>query len=80
MSNAGNDGFEVARAVQEKNLRPGVMLTMHNSESLLTRKLDAGAKGFLLKDGALPEIIDCIKPSPPVTTIQPPLSTYLFDA
>jgi hypothetical protein len=31
----------------------------------LTRRIDLGAKGFVLKDSALTDIIECIKPSPP---------------
>lgn len=77
----GKDGFEVARAVQDKNLAVGIIfLTMHDTEALFNAALDAGAKGFVLKDGALPEIIDCIKAvAAGKNYISPQLSTYLFN-
>ena len=56
------DGFAVARAIQSQQLPVAVIiLTMHDSESLFNAALDLGVKGFVLKDSALPEIIDCIK-------------------
>lgn len=56
------DGFEIARQVQEKNLAVGIIfLTMHNSESIFNTALDLGVKGYVLKDSALPEIIDVIR-------------------
>jgi len=77
----GMDGFEVARAVQERNLATGIVfLTMHNTETLFNAALDAGAKGFVLKDGALPEIIDCIRAvAAGRRYISPQLSGYLVD-
>ncbi len=77
----GKDGFEVARAVQEKNLATAIVfLTMHNTETLFNAALDAGAKGFVLKDGALPEIIDCIRAvANGKKYISPQLSGYLVD-
>ena len=77
----GKDGFEVAKVVQERNLATGIVfLTMHNTETLFNAALDAGAKGFVLKDGALPEIIDCIKAvAAGRKYISPQLSGYLVD-
>ena len=58
----GKDGFGVAREIQAQQLPVAVIiLTMHDSESLFNAALDLGVKGFVLKDSALPEIIDCIK-------------------
>ena len=76
----GQDGFAVTRALTEKGLAVFVIiLTMPDSESLFNEALDLGVKGFVLKDSALPEIIDCIKA---VTAgrnyISPQLSTYLM--
>lgn len=75
------DGFDVTRAIQERNLAVDVIiLTMHNSESLFNTALDLGVKGFVLKDSAMPEIIDCIRA---VTDgrkyISPQLSTHLIN-
>jgi len=77
----GKDGFEVAKAVQEKNLATAIVfLTMHNTETLFNAALDAGAKGFVLKDGALPEIVDCIRAvASGKKYISPQLSSYLVD-
>jgi DNA-binding NarL/FixJ family response regulator len=77
----GKDGFEVAREIYGKNLATEIIfLTMHNSEQLFNAALDAGAKGFVLKDGALPEITDCIKAvAAGKNYISPQLSTYLFN-
>lgn len=75
------DGFGVTRAIQEKHLAVGVtILTMHNSESIFNRALDLGVKGFVLKDSAMPEIIDCIKAvAAGRNYISPPLSTHLIN-
>jgi DNA-binding NarL/FixJ family response regulator len=58
----GQGGFEVARAIEAEKLPVKVIfLTMHNSEALLNRVLNLGVKGYVLKDGALAEIIQAIK-------------------
>lgn len=75
------DGFEVARAIQERHLAVDVIfLTMHNSESLFNAALDLGVKGYVLKDSAMPEIIDCIKAVLSGRNyISPQLSTHLIN-
>lgn len=56
------DGFEVVRRMLAEKLPAKVVfLTMHNSETLLDRVLNLGVKGYVLKDGALAEIIQAIK-------------------
>jgi len=56
------DGLAVARQVQEERLPVGtILLTMHNEEELLNAALDAGVKGFIVKDGAANELNACIK-------------------
>ncbi|MGH9941325.1 MAG: response regulator [Pyrinomonadaceae bacterium] len=56
------NGFEVARAVREKGLATEIIfLTMHRDEDLFNEAIDLGAKGFVLKDSALADIINCIK-------------------
>lgn len=58
----GQDGFEVVRAILAEKLPVRVIfMTMHNSETLLDRVLNLGVKGYVLKDGALAEIIQAIK-------------------
>lgn len=56
------DGLAVARWVQAERLPvETIFLTMHNEEELLNAALDAGVKGFIVKDGAVNELNACIK-------------------
>ena len=56
------DGMAVARQVREEGLPvETIFLTMHNEEDLLNAALDAGVKGFIVKDGAVNELNACIK-------------------
>lgn len=55
------DGFEVLTALREKGLTLQVVfLTMHKDEQFLNAALDLGVKGFLVKDSAADEVLDCI--------------------
>lgn len=59
---AGRDGLDVTRAIHEAGLPTRVVvLTMHNSTALFDRALDLGVRGYLLKDGALAEIVVAIQ-------------------
>lgn len=75
----GRDGFAVTREIAARDLAVTVViLTMHDSESLFNAALDLGVKGFVLKDSALPEILDCLKAvAAGRNYISPQLSTYL---
>ncbi len=54
-------GFEVLTAVREKGVALNfIFLTMHKDEQFLNAALDLGVKGFLVKDSAAEEVIDCI--------------------
>ncbi len=56
------DGLAVARQVRKEGLPvETIFLTMHNEEELLNAALDAGVKGFIVKDGAANELNACIK-------------------
>ena len=56
------NGFDVARTIRERRLSTGIIfLTMHRDEDLFNEAIDLGAKGFVLKDSALTDIIECIK-------------------
>src|SRR5512132_2194620 len=47
------NGLDAAAQIVRENRRIGViMLSMHTDESYILRALDAGAKGYLLKDHA----------------------------
>jgi two-component system, NarL family, response regulator DegU len=55
------DGFEVLTALREKGLTlQFVLLTMHKDEEFLNAALDLGVKGFLVKDSAAEEVLDCL--------------------
>lgn len=54
-------GFEVVSEIQQKKIPVEVIvLTAYKSEEMLTKALDLGIKGFVLKDSAVAEILDCI--------------------
>ncbi len=56
------DGFTVARQVLQQQLPIEIIfLTMHKERALFDAALDAGVKGFIVKDGAASEIVGCIK-------------------
>jgi len=74
------DGFEIARSVEEQKLPVNVVfLTGHKSEALFNKAFDMGIHGYLLKDCAVAEIIDCIRTvAKGQNYISPQLSTYLL--
>jgi DNA-binding NarL/FixJ family response regulator len=56
------NGFEAAREIRSKGLQTEIVfLTMHRDEDIFNEAIDLGAKGFVLKDSALADIIECIK-------------------
>ena len=77
----GRDGFAVARAIQETKLAVKVIiLTMHNNEELFHSALDLGIAGYVLKDGAITEIVNAIRAvAAGRNYFSPELSTYLLN-
>lgn len=74
------DGFAVAANVQKLKLPVKiVILTMHKDELHFNQAIDLGVSGFVIKDSAAHEIINCIKA---VNTggeyFSPALSSYLL--
>jgi DNA-binding NarL/FixJ family response regulator len=58
----GRDGFEVARAVRAARLKVAlVFLTMHKDEHFLNQALDLKVQGYVVKDSALTDIVQCIR-------------------
>lgn len=56
------DGLGVIRAAAAERLDARVIvMTGHKSEALINEVLDAGPMGFVLKDGALSEIVECVR-------------------
>jgi DNA-binding NarL/FixJ family response regulator len=58
----GQDGIAVAVAIQQARLpvKP-VLLTAHHKPALVNRALDSGLLGYVLKDAAVTEILDCVR-------------------
>ncbi|HEV2826027.1 MAG TPA: protein kinase [Pyrinomonadaceae bacterium] len=75
------DGFAVTRAAQEANLDVKVIiLTSHNNEALFHSALDLGVAGYVLKDGAINEIVNAIRAvAGGGHYFSPELSTYLIN-
>lgn len=56
------NGFEVARRLQQDGgAVPLVVLTAHKSESIVNKALDVGFRGYVVKDAANAEIVECIR-------------------
>lgn len=56
------DGFGVVRGLAEAGLQvPVVLLTMHGREDLLRAAMDAGVLGYVVKDGAVTDIVQAIR-------------------
>ena len=74
------DGFAVARAAKEfRIVVPLVFLTMHKDEHYLQAALDLGVKGYVLKDSAIIEIVNCLKAVVAGQDyVSPALSSYLI--
>jgi serine/threonine-protein kinase len=74
------DGFAVTRAAQQAKLAVKVIiLTSHNNEALFHSALDLGVAGYVLKDGAINEIVSAIRTvAGGRHYFSPELSTYLL--
>jgi len=73
-------GLELARTIKEKEIHIGlIFLTMYKDKAMFSAAMDAGVKGYVLKDSAINEIIGCIKSvavgQPYIT---PTLSSFLL--
>jgi DNA-binding NarL/FixJ family response regulator len=56
------DGLEVARLLQdEKSPTKIVILTMYKEEEYFNVAMDAGVKGYLLKENAAGDLVSCLK-------------------
>jgi DNA-binding NarL/FixJ family response regulator len=74
------DGLAVARRLHEqRSAVAAIFLTMHKDEALLDAALEAGVKGFIVKDDAANEIVGCIKAvAAGQSFFSPTLSGHLF--
>jgi DNA-binding NarL/FixJ family response regulator len=74
------DGFAVARELQRRQTACEIVfLTMHGEEAMFRKALDLGAKGYLLKDSAAIEIVNCLLAvSKGEYCASPAMTTFLF--
>ena len=72
-------GFEVAKRAAKDGLSSRlVFLTMHSDPAMLDRAFAVGAKGFVLKDAALSEIVQAVRAvAAGRTFVSPALSDFL---
>ena len=77
----GKDGFEIARGLRAAGLPIVVVfLTMHKDELFLKTALELGAKGYLVKDSAMKDIVQCIRAvASGQEFISPQLTSFLLD-
>jgi DNA-binding NarL/FixJ family response regulator len=56
-------GLQVARQLQQRGtpLAHIVFLTMHNERDMFDKAMDAGAKGYVLKESAVTDIVESIR-------------------
>ncbi len=55
-------GLELARTIKQKDIDIGlIILTMYKDKAMFSAAMNAGVKGYVLKDSAINEIIGCIK-------------------
>jgi DNA-binding NarL/FixJ family response regulator len=58
----GMDGLEVAREIRHTRLPIEIVfLTMHSEEAMFDKAMSLGVKGYVLKDSAVTDIVNCIR-------------------
>ena len=56
------DGFGVVRALRHEKIEVEVIfLTIHRDEDFFNEAINLGAKGYVLKDSALTDIVNCVR-------------------
>jgi len=60
------------RIAAEKIPTKVIFLTMHKDEDIFTQAMDAGASGFLLKENAVADIMNCGSPSATTAGVSTP--------
>lgn len=75
------DGFDVARKIKENRLPVEIVfLTMYKERRFFKAALELGAKGYVLKDSAVTEIVNCLDTvAAGQHFVSPVLSSYLID-
>ncbi|MFA6979447.1 MAG: response regulator transcription factor [Ignavibacteriaceae bacterium] len=77
----GMNGFDVAKKIKSDKLAVDIIfLTMYNEEELFNKAMDLGVKGYILKECAVKDILDCIiSVSEGKHYISPVISDYLVN-
>ena len=75
------DGFQVARSLAEAgNPAAVIFLTIHREDAMFRAALDLGAKGYVLKDSAIDDIVAAVREAAAGGTFTSlPMSSYLLD-
>lgn len=56
------DGIELARILSKRSITTAlIFLTIHKDRSLIRSMASLGIKGYVLKDSAMDEIVECVK-------------------
>jgi DNA-binding NarL/FixJ family response regulator len=73
------DGIQVCKKALEQKINTRfVILTMHKEEEIFNEALNTGVSGYVLKDNAVSDIIDCIKTvAKNETYISPDINQFL---
>ncbi len=74
------NGLEVARELQrQRDQTPLIILTGHRDESLFDEAIATGVRGYLLKDNAATDLVQCIRAvASGQTYLSPTFSSYLL--
>lgn len=77
----GLNGLDVALKVQQRQLPVDIIIfTMHDKEAFFNSAMDAGAMGYVLKNSAVSDILDCIhNVHAGKYYISPSISSYLMN-
>lgn len=77
----GKDGIEVVRALRDRGvIAKVILLTMYDDEQFFNGALDLGVMGYVLKNSAVADIVNCIKAVVGGKNyISPTLSNYLIN-
>lgn len=73
-------GFVAAKELRRKNNDCEIIfLTMHGEEAMFNKAMDLGAKGYVLKDSASVDIVNCLQAvASGQNFTSPAITTYLF--
>src|ERR1051325_3291169 len=76
----GRNGLDLARELHHlRNTTPVVILTAHREESLFDEALATGVRGYLLKDNAATDLLQCLRAvAKGETYLSPTFSSYLL--